>query len=370
MIPAMLAMAEATGASGRDVVACVYIAYEIASRLAESVPPDTPWDQGLYCSLGVAGALSKMTGLSPEKTAHALSLVAVSAVPLRVTRFGELSQWKAAAAPYATMGGILAARLAAHGMTGPPEPFEGKNGLFEKVWPAFELDLTPRHDAASGIERSSLKKFGACYWAQVGIDIMDELRRDLVPSDVVAIEVYTCRTSWYVIGGGSGDAEQRWRPPTRETADHSLPFLMATMLVDGEIGEDSFDASRRTDAEFLSVVDRISVAERADLSERATRDSCPTEVRVRLSNGEVLSMTRDYPRGHPRSPMNDTDLIAKFRAFVSAALPTAEVDELQELLWNLPSLSDLNRLGELIRQFGMDKNSPPPAETIDTLATA
>lgn len=351
MIPAILSMAEAASLSGQDVVTGVYIAYEIATRLADSVPRDGSWDQGVYCCLGVAGALSKMLGLSREQTAHAFSLALVPGIPLRVTRFGELSQWKAAAGPYSTMTAMVAVRLAANGMSGPGKPFEGKNGMFEKAWPVFELDLSCRPGGGSGIERSSLKQFGACYWTQVGVGIMHTLRAGLSPADVSAIEVDTCHTAWYMVAGGSGDSEQRWRPGTRETADHSLPFLLATMLVDGEIGEESFRADRLIDEQFLDLVARISVRERADLSLQAAPDTCPTEIRILLSDGTVLSEKQEYPRGHPRNPMTNEDVNAKFSAFAHRVLPADEAEELQSLLWQLPGLANLDRVAELLRMF-------------------
>lgn len=369
MISAILAVAEASGASGRDVVAGVYIAYEIASTLAEAVPKDLPWDQGIFCALGVAGAASKILGLDQVKTRHALSLAAVPNVSMRVTRFGELSAWKASAAPYACMQALTAVRLAAAGMAGPSEPFEGNKGIFENVWPAFELHLTPDFSRPTGIERSSLKQYGACYWAQVGVDLIHGLRRGIDLNDISSIEIDTCHTAWFVIGGGSGDAAQRWRPQTRETADHSLPFLMATMLADGEIGEQSFSAARLKDESFLSLVAKISVSERTDLTARATRDTCPTEVRITLTSGELLTDEREFPKGHPMNPMDDDEVIEKFREFVGSVLPARELDSLQRQLLQLPELNDLELIGDLLRKF--KKNVTPVTtnncQTLDTV---
>lgn len=350
MIPAILGMAEASGASGADVVCGVYIAYEIATRLAESVPPDGTWDQGLYCSLGVAGALSKILRLSPEQTANALSLAIVPSLPLRVTRFGELSEWKAAATAHATMTASFAVRLAAEGLTGPPEPFEGKYGVFEGAWPSFDLDFASTK-ARPAIERASLKQFGACYWGQVAIDIAVQLRRQVDLARIASLEVATCRAAWRVIGGGLGDADQKWRPSTRETADHSMPFLVASALIDGRIDESTFADGRLADPDLLALMDRTTVVERDDLTERSTRDRCPTEITMHLLDGSTLRREQDFPHGHPANPMDDHEVRVKFENFVGRVLPRPAVVELSSLLWDLASLKNLDRVARLFRDF-------------------
>ncbi|WP_081654988.1 MmgE/PrpD family protein [Amycolatopsis orientalis] len=348
MIPALLAMTEAADGTGADLVTAIAVAYEVATRLAEAVPPDLGWDQGIYCSLGIAAGQAKLLGLSAEKTAHALSLAVVPAIPLRVTRFGELSEWKAAATGHAALTATFAVRLAAAGMTGPPAPFEGKDGLLERVWPEFGWDPAPAECAA--IRRASLKRHPACYWGQVPVDLVTEARERVDLAQVAAIEVATCANAWRAIGGGRGDAAEKWRPATRETADHSMPYLMAAAFVDGRLTDAAFTPERLRDPELLSVMDRISVVEREDLTARATRDSCPTELVVRSPSGSV-TLSADVPKGHPEHPMTDGEVHAKFAALAAAALPGAQVRELAGLLWDLPRLESLASLARLFRAF-------------------
>jgi len=350
MIPAVLAMVEAVGGAGAEAVVGVHLAYEVATRLAEAVPADGGWDQGIYCSLGIAAAQSKVLGLSREQTAHALSLAAVPAVPLRATRFGELSHWKASATGHAAMSATFAVRLAAAGMTGPPEPFEGKDGLLERVWPTFALDTSPASPTA--VERASLKRFPACYWGQVPVDLATRLRSAVAVSDIASIEVATCENAWRSIGGGRGDAAEKWRPPTRETADHSLPYLMAAVLIDGELSEAAFAPARLHDPALLAVVDRITVIERADLSDRATRDSCPTELRAGLVDGRELTFAADVPRGHHADPMSDGEVAEKFHELALRALTPPLARALADRLWDLPGLSSLDEVAEIFRKFG------------------
>jgi 2-methylcitrate dehydratase len=349
MIPALLAMAEATGAAGAGVVTAIYLAYEIATRLAEAVPPDGGWDQGVYCALGVAAGQAKLLRLPRRQIGHALSLAVVSTIPLRVTRFGELSEWKAAATGHADMTATFGVRLAAAGMSGPAEPFEGKDGLLERVWPRFDLSLKPADPSA--IERASLKRHPACYWGQVPVDLVIELRDRTTLSDIVAIDVATCMNAWRSIGGGRGDAAEKWRPPTRETADHSMPYLMAAAFVDGCLTDEAFTSERLKDPEIHSIIDRVSVIERPDLTARATRDSCPTEVTLRLADGSILSAAADVPRGHFTNPLTDDEIRAKFDLLTARALPLDRAGELAQLLLRLPDLTGLDELATMFRAF-------------------
>ncbi|QSE92995.1 MmgE/PrpD family protein [Rhodococcus pseudokoreensis] len=349
MIPALLAMTEAMGGTGADAVTAIYLAYEIATRLAEAVPPDGGWDQGVYCSLGIAAGQAKILRLPREKIAHALSLAVVPGIPLRVTRFGELSEWKAAATGHAAMTATFAVRLAAAGMSGPSEPFEGKDGLLERVWPTFDLTLT-RADP-SAIERASLKRHPACYWGQVPVDLVTELRDRAALSEIVAIDVATCANAWRSIGGGRGDAAEKWRPPTRETADHSMPYLMAAAFVDGELSDAAFTSERLTDPELFSIIDRISVVERFDLTNRATRDSCPTELTLTMVDGSTLSAAADVPRGHPANPMSDAEVREKFESLALRALAPDQAGALGALLARLPELESLDAVTTLFRAF-------------------
>jgi 2-methylcitrate dehydratase len=356
MIPAVLAMAESARAPGSAAILGIHLAYEVATALAEAVPPDGGWDQGIYCSLGIAAAQAKVLGLDRAATGHALSMAAVPSIPLRVTRFGELSEWKAAATGQAAMAATFAVRLAQAGMTGPPEPFTGKDGILERVWPTFDLDLTTR--APSAIERASIKRHPACYWGQVPVDLVTDVRSRVALDAVSAIEVETCETAWRTIGGGRGDSTEKWRPTTRETADHSMPFLMATAWLDGRLGEAAFEPQRLSDPAVLSVVDRITVRERADLTARATRDTCPTELVVHLADGSTVRSAADVPRGHHTNPMTDAEVSAKFAELARHALGDAQARELGDRLWALADARSLDEIATIFRAFRMPDALP------------
>ena len=298
----------------------------------------------MYCSLGIAAGQAKILRLPREKIGHALVLAAVPSVPLRVTRFGELSEWKAAATGHAAMTATFAVRLAAAGMSGPSEPFQGKDGLLERVWPTFDLhadtsgpvgDRASQPQTASGVLLGSGPGglgHGAARPCRRWRDCSDR-RGDL--RERVALD-----------RGGRGDAAEKWRPPTRETADHSMPYLMAAVFVDGELSERGLHAARGCATRSCSRSWIASASSSVtDLTARATRDSCPTELTVTPQRTvRRCRRPRTCPRGHQANPMSDDEVSAKFATLAPHALPAAQAGELGSSCWHLAELASLERV--------------------------
>jgi 2-methylcitrate dehydratase len=348
LIPTSLAVAEAVGASGADTLASILIAYEVNGALAGAVwLRERGWDQGLNIVAASAMAAGKLLGLSGERLGHALSLAVTPNVPVRQTRVGHLSMWKGCATAGAARNGIFAALLASRGMTGPPAPFEGASGIFEQVTGPFEIRVPSRHDGYV-IERVATKTRPAEYNAQGPIDLMMELRGRVAPDDVERVELETYFLAWDEIGS----QPEKWDPRTRETADHSLPYLLALALLDGEISQASFVPERVLDPALRPLMNRIAITENPDFTK-----AFPAEIRCRLtirrrSGGEVVA-EQAYPRGHAMNPASDADLDRKFDGLV-AALPPAEVEpanRLREALWRFETVDDVASLLEPLGEF-------------------
>ena len=146
--------------SGRQRVSLpsMIVVYEIFARLSDATMLSRRgWDQGYAIGIATAAGVCNLLKLSIEATAHAVGIAAASNLPLRVTRSGELTPWKNVATAYAARNGLFAALLAAEGMAGPGNAFEGRNGLWEKVTGPFELAPFPNRgrrvpDAESSVE--------------------------------------------------------------------------------------------------------------------------------------------------------------------------------------------------------------------------
>jgi 2-methylcitrate dehydratase len=132
MIPAVLAVADGHRADGRAVITAIVAAYEAFCRLADAVPLKG-WDQGMFAAIGAACGAGSILKLDRAAMGHAISIAITTGVPLGVTRIGTLSMWKGCATAAAVRTGVFAAELAAEGMTGSGDPFEGRDGLWQHL---------------------------------------------------------------------------------------------------------------------------------------------------------------------------------------------------------------------------------------------
>jgi len=346
LIPTALAVGQATGASGAEVVRSIVVGYEVNGALASSVwLRERGWDQGLNVVAAASMMAGSLLGLSRDGLGHALALAVTPNVPVRQTRVGHLSMWKGCATAGAVRNGIFAAFLAREGMTGPPSPYEGSSGIWEQVTGPFEIALPVDGDSFV-IEDIHTKTRPAEYNAQGPIDLIEDLRGGVRLEDVEAIEVDTYRLTFHEIGSG----EAKWAPTTRETADHSLPYLLAVALIDGYVDERSCAPERVGDPTVRRVMQKISIRERSEFTARFPAE-LPNEIRIRLTGGEVVAAAGSFPRGHRRNPISDAELDAKFDRMI-AGRGARDRDTCETVRARAWSAWELPAIDELIRPLG------------------
>jgi 2-methylcitrate dehydratase len=345
MIPACLAVAEAQRASGKDTLAAVAVAYEIFTALADVVGlRDRGWDQGVFVVLGAAGGAAKLLRLTREQTADALAIAVSSNVPTRQTRAGELSMWKGCATAASARAGVFSALLAQKGMTGPTAAFEGRHGLWEQVTGPFQLGRLAGNGVQFGVERTNLKFFPAEYHSQAPLFLALDLRGKVRVDEIAAIDVQTYHTAWSEIGS----EPEKWDPQTRETADHSLPYLLAVALVDGSITADSFTEARIRDPRLRELMQRIKVSEKKEFTSQFP-SKLMTEIVVMTRGGQRLSVTASYPKGHAKNPMSDEDVSSKFAGLARGILEPGRRDALLKALWDFELAPDIAQVIDLTR---------------------
>ena len=347
MLPAVLAAAEVAGASGREVITALVLAYEIYGQFAARFATrEKGWDQGLFIGPASACAAGKAMGLRAERLAHAISMTTVSQVPLGQTRVGELSMWKGCATAMAVRNGVFAALLARGGMEGPPEPFEGRYGLFEQVTGELPLDGLGNADAGVPFKlaETSIKYFPVQIHTQAGAAMALELRDEFEPADVECIRIETYGVA---VRNAAGEAE-KWDPKTRETADHSLPYVVAVALTDGAVTPASFDEKRIGDPLLRPLMRKIEVSE----DPRATRNypaQQQARMEIELRSGRRLTRSADYPKGHSRNPLSDGELEQKFLGLAAGVLPRARQAALLESLRRFDELENMDTLFKACR---------------------
>lgn len=311
-IAACLALAEAEGAPGAELVAAIVVAYEVQMRLQDAANLNRRgWDHVNHLTVAVAAAAARLLRLGPEQAEHAIGLALNGHVAMRQVRTGELSDWKGCSAANTSRNAVFAARLAAEGMTGPAPIFEGAAGFFAQVSGPFDLDISTFGTPDSGdfaILRSLTKTFPTngelhtAVWAALAL-------RERIPdlAEVSGILIETSEFNRRVLADPS-----KWRPATRETADHSLPYNVARALLDGDVTLDTFTPERISDPRAGALMDLTEVAEDPELTALFPRHLA-NRVTVTLRSGDRITEEVRSGPGSVETPMTDDDFERKLR---------------------------------------------------------
>ena len=331
---AVMAVGELVGASGSAWIEAAAIAYEVQCRLCDAWSIRAKgWDHTTYGSLSSALAAAKLLGLDHAETVHALGIAGTTGTALRLTRAGELSMWKGCAFAHAARNGVFAALLAQAGMTGPAPLFEGDMGFFQQVSKgAFTLPKLGGPTAEDWmLPKTSIKFVPAEYHSQSAIAAAFELRPKIGdPAKIASIEIATFRVAVEIIG----QDPEKWRPKTRETADHSLPYCTAVALVDGDVSAAQFTEARINDPALIDLVSRTTVIEEAELT-AGYPNGIPNRVKVTLKDGTVLESLVSFPPGHDKNPLTDAQLATKFHGLTDPVLGADRANQIWDRLSRL-----------------------------------
>lgn len=342
-ITACLAAGQVHKSSGKDIIAAIVLGYEVQCRLCDAASLRAHgWDHVYYGALSTALSAAKLYGLSVEQMVHALGLAGVCNFATRQTRTGQISDWKACAFSNAARNGLFAAALAREGMTGPNEIFEGPKGLFKMVTGPFE----PRWAAGADdwmIRKTYIKFWPAEYHSQSAIDAALQLRPQIKnpAADIESILIESFEAAVSIIGS----EPEKWRPTSRETADHSMGYCVACALLDGDVTRASFKDEKIKDATVLGLLDRTKIVETPECN-AGYPDGIPNNLVIRLKDGRELRKMVKYPRGHAGNPMTDDEVVAKFKRLADGVVSSATADRLIDLSLKFDTLTDVSALFE------------------------
>jgi 2-methylcitrate dehydratase len=312
------------------------------------------WDHVNYIAIGVAAGAGRMLGLDAERIEHAISIATVPHAAMRQTRAGELSMWKGAAAANASRNALTAALLAEAGMTGPFHPFDGEMGFIAQLLGGESFDDAPFAAMQASTPPSRILDTYVKYWpveyhAQSGVDAALQLRAELggTLEGVEHIHIDTFGASYQIIAKDP----QKWDPKTRETADHSLQYIVVAALEDGEVTQATFDLDRiRRPATLHRLQHEVSLDEDAELT-AGYPEGIPNRIVVTRADGTQLTREVRHPRGHARNPMTDDEVSAKYRANVEGRWSDARAARVADLVWSLDAAASVD---ELVRAMGED----------------
>jgi 2-methylcitrate dehydratase len=291
---AVLAAAEYAGATGRDFFAALALAYQVQCRLSDVAPVrDVGFDHVTQGAYAVAAGVSRALTLDVAHTANAIAIAGTAFNALRVTRTGRLSHWKGLAYPNVAGAVTRTTFLARRGITGPLEVFEGEKGFMDAVAGYFELNW--KTENLERVTQTILKKYDAEIHSQAVLEAVLELRssEQLGGADVERVEVEVFDVAYRIIGGGEEGDKTEVR--TKEEADHSLPYLVAVALLDGEVMPRQYRPARIRRDDVQALLRRVTVHPDEGLSQRFPAEM-PCRVRLTLHDGRTLTRElADYP---------------------------------------------------------------------------
>ncbi len=342
-IAACFAVAEAERAGARDLITAIVLAYEIECRLVDAFDLSARrFDATVFTLPAVALAAGKLMKLDRDRLAQAVNIAVNDHVPLAQTRTQTLSDWKGIADANAVRNGVFAAMLARGGLTGPAPVFEGHSGFFQSVTKPVTIDTGAFGGPASPfrINAVGLKSYPAQVYTQTAIVAAAAVAREVGDLNrIAAIDIATTNRGYVM----AGSEPEKWAPDTRDTADHSLPYIVARAMFDGDITNDSYAPSRLRDPAILAFMRKITVKE--DPAFAAPRGNAPaTRITATLADGrQVVHQIDDMP-GFPGRPMARADAERKFRSNVGGRWPAARIRTALDALWGLEAADDVGEL--------------------------
>lgn len=342
-IGAVLAAAEYAGGSGRDFLTAVAVAYQIQCRLSDAAPVRAKgFDHTTLGSYAVAAGVAKVIGLDAAGITNAVAIAGTAFNALRVTRTGALSHWKGLAYPNTAFGGTHAAFLAKRGITGPAEVFEGNKGFMETIAGRFHIDWA-REDLER-VRMTILKKYNAEVHSQATLEGTLDLRAEtgFHAADVERIDIATFGVAFHIIGGGEEGEKVTIR--TKEEADHSLPYMVAVAILDGQVLPAQYAPARIRRDDVQQLLRRVVVREDPQYSARFPAEM-PCRIEVTLRDGRRLAVEKtDYEGFHTR-PMPWEAVVKKFDRLSAPHAGDTLRGEIVEAVRRLDDLA----VGDLVR---------------------
>jgi len=355
VIMPLLSVAEHAGASGRDFLAAVIVAYEIYLRFCDAI--QTPaFDAANFCCIATAAGAGRLLGLAPGAMGEALAMAVVPNNALNQSRAGQLTMWKSVAAGQAGKAGVFAALLARRGMQGANQPFSGKHGWCTHIArKPVVLGALGGEGADFKIHDTIIKPRMACLHTLAPILAAEKaalaLRGQVERVARVSVEVYGAKERAVAsTENAPGAGGHHWHPTSRETADHSIPYCVAATLLDGTVTPASFDEAHLADARLRSLLDKVELVQNPEYTREY--EQLPVRYRARvvaeLTDGSAVSGETGGEHGDLSAVKTDAQIEAKFSEFAAPLLGQQRAAGLLPHLWQLDEIKNMATLPSLL----------------------
>ena len=357
MIPAIVGVGEVIGAPPKDVFLSIVLAYEILGALGNTFyRRKMNWGIGTNVCPAAALAIGKLMGLTDQElawtTAHS-----VCTVPLGADH-GHGTIVKGASVAKVLRTAIFSVNLARSGMAATARPYDGIGGVFEKVSLApFDLTLPSMPGGPMVVETSYLKRYPTEAHSQALLGfVIDKVRPWTTAED---LESFDIETYWHAYDSLGRRDKEVYDPPTRERADHSMPYLLSVALVDGELSyRSSFTEERVADPALRPIMEKFTVRENEEITANYRPPGMEIignplyRVKLRKKSGEELNEDVTFPKGHYYNPMTVEDIDAKFDDACDGVISDAQKEEIRDGWWGFDQAQNLSDLIGTLAKFG------------------
>ena len=349
-IPAVLAIAERTGSTGAEVARAIVLGYEIQIRLQLAAgDPDISshgWAGPSNLGISVPVAIGGLLGLSAKQLSHAIAISITHAPALDACSRGQLPASKSCLDGMISMSAVAATLLAKEGVTGPLGAFERAGGYVEAVARHYDEGVLLAPLDRFRIRDVYDKRYNAAKCGQTAVAAGLKLVGSL-PRGWRDLERLTLKLAERDYRQQLDHEQERRRPRTRDTANHSVVYCLAAALVDGDLLPEQFQSERLQDPDILGLIDRISLATGPELSSYWPAAN-PAEVEAVTRSGEIHRERVLYPPGHPKNRLTDAQLEAKFRGLAGPALSSEDLEAVVDMTRRLDQLASIRPLMELV----------------------
>jgi 2-methylcitrate dehydratase len=246
----------------------------------------------------------------------------------------------------ATQSGVLAALLAEKGYTGPEHVIDGKEGLTHCFGPEWKLNvLTDGLGDDWRITLCGMKAFPTEALTHTPISAVLSLVKDndLKPADIAKVHIRTTARGADILSDRS-----KYDPRTKETADHSLPYVVAAAIADRQVTPLQFTPAKINDATIRAQLKKILVVADPEI-EKVFPALQRVIVRITTTNEREFEKRLDFPKGDPRNPLSDSEIEEKFTALADPVMSKSAQDVVKDAVWNLEKVPSISALMELLR---------------------
>ena len=349
IFPAAMACCERARSDGKELIVGFVLGHEFEMRLCEAAFPgirERGWHHATLTAFVSPIVAGRALRLPWEQIQHAIGISASRHCTMGAVTAGKLTMMKNTVDPMATQSGVLAALLAEKGYSGPEHVIDGKEGLAHCYGPEWKLNLlTDGLGESWRITQCGMKFFPTEALTHAPISAVLDLVKsnDLRPENVEKIEIRSLARAADILSDPS-----KYDPHTKETADHSLPYVIAAALTDRQVTPAQFEMKKIMDPTIRAQLKKVEVVADPEI-EKVFPALQRVIVNITTTDGQRLSKQLDYPKGDPRNPLSDAEIEEKFSALAEGVLSDNAQKKLADAIWNLEKIGSVSKLMAMMK---------------------